>query len=134
MEFKKKYSYTKKVVENEIDDLNHVNNIVYLKWVQEVSELHWNLLSNNDLNSKYFWVVLRHEIDYFSSAKLNDSITITTFIGDSYGVKSERFVEIYKEEKLLVKAKTIWCLISKITMKPIRIPEEINAILSEIKI
>ena len=134
MSFKKKYSYSKKVTESEIDHLNHVNNIEYLKWVQEASTLHWESISNEELNKKYFWVVLRHEIDYYVSVKLNDKIIITTYIGDSYSVKSERFVEIQNNGKLVAKAKTIWCLMAKNNMKPVRIPEEITVILNKIKI
>ena len=77
------------------------------------------------MNSKFVWVVLRHEIDYIASAKLHDKITVTTWIGESYGVKSERFVEMKKGDKLIAKAKTIWCLLDKKTMKPVRIPSEI---------
>ena len=64
---------------------------------------------------------------------MNDKITITTYIGDSYGVKSERFVEIKKENKILAKAKTIWCLLDKNKMKPVKVPAEIMAILQSEK-
>ena len=134
MNIQKKFSYTKTVVENEIDILQHVNNVEYLKWVQQASELHWISLSNKEINQKYFWVVLRHEIDYYASAKLSDEVNITTYIGDSYGVKSERFVEIYLNDKLLVKSKTIWCLMATENLKPVRIPNEIQAILNKIKV
>ena len=117
------------VGENEIDNLNHVNNVHYLKWVQNAAQKHWEILSNANLNSSYVWVVLRHEIDYLSSAKLNDILTVETWIGDSYGIKSERFVEIKRATKLIAKAKTIWCLLDKKTMKPVRIPTEILNIL-----
>ena len=134
MKFQKKYSYSRIVIKSEIDNLNHVNNIEYLKWVQEASTLHWKSISNAELNNKYFWVVLRHEIDYLTSAKLDDEITITTFIGNSSGVKSERYVEFFKNGILLAKAKTTWCLITKINMKPARIPQEILLILNKIKV
>ena len=134
MSFQKKFSYLKKVIESDLDNLNHVNNIEYLKWVQKASTLHWESLSNKELNKKFLWVVLRHEIDYYASAFINDNINVTTYIGDSYGVKSERFVEFIKNGKLLAKSKTIWCLIDKKKMKPIRIPEEINVILDKIKV
>jgi len=126
---KNNYVFSLLVGENEIDNLNHVNNIHYLQWVQNAAEKHWDLLSNTNLNSSYVWVVLRHEIDYLLSAKLNDVLTVETWIGESYGVKSERFVEIKKGTKLIAKAKTIWCLLDKKTMKPTRIPSEILKLL-----
>jgi len=127
------FTYTLIVSENDIDTLNHVNNVTYLNWVQNAAQKHWSLLSNNDIDNKYVWVVIRHEIDYFLPAMLNDVITVATYIGDSYGVKSERFVEIRREDKLLAKAKTIWCLLDKKTMKPVKFPAEILNILQSKK-
>lgn len=122
---KNEFTFTLVVSEHEIDALNHVNNIHYIQWVQNAAQKHWSILSNSDLDSKFVWVVLRHEIDYMASAKLHDKIAVTTWIGESYGVKSERFVEMKKDSKLIAKAKTIWCLLDKKTMKPVRIPSEI---------
>lgn len=127
------FTYTLIISENDIDTLNHVNNVTYLNWVQNAAQKHWSLLSNNDIDNKYVWVVIRHEIDYFLPAMLNDVITVATYIGDSYGVKSERFVEIRREDKLLAKAKTIWCLLDKKTMKPVKFPSEILNILQSKK-
>jgi len=36
------HTYTVKVTEKDIDGLNHVNNVVYLQWVNDISERHWN--------------------------------------------------------------------------------------------
>ena len=127
------FSHTLIVNQNDLDALNHVNNITYLQWVQNVAEKHWSSICNNEIDAHYVWVVIRHEIDYFSPAMLNDEITVTTYIGDSYGVKSERFVEIKKADKLLAKAKTIWCLLDKNTMKPVKVPAEIMDILQSKK-
>jgi len=126
---KNKFSYNLIVDTNDIDGLNHVNNVQYIYWIQIAAEKHWEQLSNAILNDKYVWVVLRHEVDYLFSAKLNDNLTVNTWIGVSYGVKSERFVEIKKGAKIIAKAKTIWCLLDKKTMKPVRIPFDIMKIL-----
>lgn len=123
------HSFKIKVSEKEIDELNHVNNMHYLKYMENAAKVHWNMLSDQALNKKYVWVVLRHEIDYLFSAKLNDELHITTWIGESYGVKSERYVEIKKENRIVLKSKTIWCLLTKKTMRPTRIPYEILKLL-----
>ena len=127
------FSFTLIVSESDLDTLNHVNNITYLQWVQNVAQKHWGILSNTEIDENYVWVVIRHEINYFLPALLNDTITVSTYIGDSYGVKSERFVEIKKGDKILAKAKTIWCLLDKNTMKPVKVPSEIMAILQSEK-
>ena len=119
------YSYTIKVKEEHIDNLLHVNNVVYLQWVNDISERHWNKLSAQGLKEKYFWVVLRHELDYMNQAVLDDELTLKTWVGASRGVKSVRHVEIYKGETLLLKAASTWCLIDAKTLKPTRIKDDI---------
>lgn len=126
----KGFEFNFQVKETEIDDLQHVNNVNYLNWVQLAANKHWAFLSNSEVDSEFVWVVLRHEIDYISPAFLNDTITVKTWIGESYGVKSERFVEVKREGELLTKAKTIWCLLNKKTLKPTRIPENILQLLA----
>ena len=123
------FTFKLTVSNNEIDHLNHINNIIYIQWVLKAAELHWAKLSTDTINKKYVWVVLRHEIDYFLSGKLGDEIIIKTWIGASSGAKSERFVEIKKGNKLLAKAKTTWCLLAIDSMKVVRIPSEILSIL-----
>ena len=125
------YQHSFRVEREHIDTLNHVNNVVYLHWVNDISEKHWNLLSNKKLNSKYFWVCIRHEIDYLDQAFLGDKITVYTWIGESKGVKSVRRVHIYKEDILLTKVSSIWCLIDAQTNKPTRIKEDILDILED---
>ena len=126
----KSFEFNFQVKETEIDELNHVNNVNYLNWVQLAANKHWVFLSNSEIDSEFVWVVLRHEIDYISPAFLNENITVKTWIGETYGVKSERFVEIKREGELLTKAKTIWCLLNKKTLKPTRIPENILRLLA----
>lgn len=120
---------TKRIVQqSEIDELNHVNNIVYLQWVQDVAKLHWQELTKNSAVND-IWVVLRHEIDYLRSAVLGDEITIKTWVGETEGVKSIRYVEILKGENVLAKATTTWCLLDGKTFRPKRIDEHILKVL-----
>ncbi len=123
------YSYKIVVEEGHIDNLNHVNNVVYLQWVNDVSEKHWKVLAVNGLIEKYFWVVLRHELDYHNEAFLGDELTVTTWVGVSKGVKSVRHVEIHKADKLLLKAASTWCLIDAKTLRPTRIKGDILDVL-----
>ena len=113
----------------DIDELGHVNNVVYLRWVQDVAAAHWEDAASSDLKSRYAWVVLRHEIDYKNPAFLRDEITGLTWVGMHSGPKFDRFVRIECENKVLAEAKTTWCLLDAKTFKPIRIPQEILAIL-----
>lgn len=117
------------VSESHIDELQHVNNVVYLQWVQDIANKHWNLLKEGYDTSEYVWVVLKHEISYHGQATLGDIITVKTWVGETAGIKSVRYVEFYKEDKVVVKAKTDWCLVDSKTLRPKRITGEILRVL-----
>ncbi len=116
------------VLPTDIDELGHVNNVIYLSWVQEVAEAHWNTMASVELRAKYAWVVLRHEIDYVSPAVLNDKLIGTTWVDLPDGARSTRHVEIFNQttNKLSARAKTEWCLLSSATMSPKRIEKDIS--------
>jgi acyl-CoA thioester hydrolase len=126
-----KFSHTLKVEHQDIDSLGHVNNVVYLRYVQEVATAHWRQAASQDLQQKYMWVVLRHEIDYLRPAFLGDEITGYTWVGDHQGAKFDRFVYLYHAgtDQVLAQAKTTWCLLDAATMRPKRIDDDILAIL-----
>ena len=116
------------VSKNDLDDLNHVNNIIYIRWIQEIAKFHWESLVSNDIRNNYYWVLLEHQIKYLHPAFLGDKIKIKTYIEKTGGVKSNRTVEIYNNDTnmLIVKSKTIWCLINAKSNKPSRITDEIR--------
>lgn len=117
------------VQEEDIDQLQHVNNAVYVKWMDQVAGNHWDHLTRTSDFSNYFWVVSRHEIDYKQEAKRGDQITAKTWVGETKGVISVRYIEFYKEDVLLVRSKTNWVLIDSNTGKPSRIRENILSLL-----
>ena len=118
------------VVTSNIDELNHVNNVVYLQWIQDIANLHWNELKQGVDTAAYVWVVIRHEIDYLNQALLGDTLLATTWVGKTAGLKSIRHVEFYRNNKLLVKAQTTFCLLHAKSFKPMRITDEILAMLA----
>lgn len=128
----KDFCITIAVQKNGIDELGHVNNVVYVRWVQEVAAAHWSSLASSEIKQKYVWVVLRHEIDYLSAAFENDNIAATTWVGESNGARSERYVHITNANtgKLIAKAKTIWCMLDGASMRPKRVDEEVIRLLS----
>ena len=97
----------------DIDDLKHVNNVVYLRWVQDVAAAHWETIASAEMKLKYSWVVLRHEIDYKNPAFLGDTLTARTWVSTCEGVRSVRNVSLYQSAtgKLVAEAKTTWCLL-----------------------
>ena len=113
----------------DIDEQEHVNNIVYLRWVQEAAVAHWRAIASPEVQAKIGWVVLRHEIDYQAPANLGDDIAVATWVGQADRLTFERFTEIRRSSgrTLLAKARTLWVPINVETGKPTRVPAEVRA-------
>lgn len=122
------YTYEQAVTEADIDELNHVNNVVYVQWIQEAAVRHWNLIAPDDVKEKYVWVIVRHEIDYKRSGVLHDVLLIQTRVLSAGGASSVRQVQIFikHDMQLLVESKTTWCIIDAVTHRPARISDEIK--------
>jgi acyl-CoA thioester hydrolase len=118
-----------KVQKADIDELNHVSNIKYVEWIQEISKEHWfNAIENKISKSTYIWVIANHNITYLRPALLNEELLINTYVRKFEGKFSYRIVEISnaKTNKLLMKAETKWCLMNPINFKTINVTEEIK--------
>ncbi|MDH7447533.1 acyl-CoA thioesterase [Aquimarina sp. 2201CG14-23] len=120
------------VPKSAIDDMNHVNNVMYLQWVQDIAKKHWEYKTNPELRNIYVWVVLNHYIEYQNPAFEKDELVIQTWIDHHHGAKSERHTKIIhsSSQKTVVTAKTQWCLLHKETLRPIRINKEISTLFS----
>jgi len=125
-----KFSHSFRVSAADIDAQSHVNNVAYVKWIQDVAVAHWFSATTEAQREKYTWVVLRHEIDYKKQAFENEEIIVKTWVGDPTRVSWERFTEIRRGENLLVKARSVWCLVDRNTLKPTRITSELNELFS----
>lgn len=130
----REFSHSFTVASQDIDEQGHVNNVAYVRWIQDVAVAQWFAVSSPEIREKLTWVVLRHEIDYKKPAFENDKVTAVTWVGEPTKLIWERFTEIRRGADLLVKAKSNWCLIDRKIMKPTRITEEIKDLLSERKV
>ena len=117
------------VLAEDIDQLNHVNNVVYLKWVQEAAIAHWTAAAPPAAQAALFWVVVRHEIDYRRPALLGDRILARTWVGPASQRNFERNTEILRagDGALLARARTLWCPMDRRTGRPTIVSEEVRA-------
>ncbi|WP_274475812.1 acyl-CoA thioesterase [Mangrovimonas aestuarii] len=124
----KVYETIIEVTEEHLDQQNHVNNVVYVQWVQDIAWAHWDKTATKAMTDAYYWVMINHFIEYKKEAKLGDSIKVKTYIVRSEGVRCVRAVEISNADSdvLLAKSETQWCLISRNNNRPARIPEDIQ--------
>lgn len=124
------FSHRLTVKVSDLDEQGHVNNVTYLQWVQDVAVAHWLSVADDEVLSKYTWVVTRHEIDYRREAFEDDEVTVKTWVGDRTKVTWDRHTEIRRGDDLLAKASTVWCLILRENLRPARIGDEIVSLLS----
>ena len=112
-----------------IDELGHVNNAVWVQWIQQVAVAHWDSVASAAHKNAFYWVVVRHEIDYLRAAHEGDRITARTWVADApQGARFDRFVEFAGEDgKICVRSKTQWAIIDKALGRPIRMPPEVVA-------
>jgi acyl-CoA thioester hydrolase len=112
-----------------IDELGHVNNAVWVQWIQQVAVAHWDALADPAHRDAYFWVVVRHEIDYLRAAHHGDAVTARTWVGEApQGARFDRFVEFTGADgKTCVRSRTQWAIIDKALRRPIRVPLEVIA-------
>ena len=117
------------VLPADIDEQNHVNNTVYLRWVQDVATAHWKSLASAEAQTAIGWIVLRHEIDYKLRASFGDEIVLRTWVGQASRLKFERFTEVRRkiDNQLLSQARTLWVPIDVRTGKPTRVSAELRA-------
>jgi len=120
------------VIESHLDSRNHVNNVRYVEWVQDIAEAHWLLKSSENIRQDYYWVMISHYIQYKAEAVLGDTLLLKTYVTASQGIKSTRIVEIYNAStnKLLTTSETNWCFMSHETRRPTRIPKAVNTLFS----
>jgi len=131
------------VLPGDIDEQNHVNNTVYLRWIQDVATAHWKSLASAESQAAIGWIVLRHEIDYKMPASLGDEILLRTWVGKASRLKFERFTEIRRKigrdidppqdgfaaanNQVLAQARTVWVPIDVCTGKPTRVSADVRA-------
>jgi acyl-CoA thioester hydrolase len=117
------------VLPGDIDEQNHVNNTVYLRWIQDVATAHWKSLASAESQAAIGWIVLRHEIDYKMPASVGDEIVLRTWVGKASRLKFERFTEVRRKinNQVLAQARTLWVPIDVRTGKPTRVSAELRA-------
>ena len=127
-----RYSKQITVNTNHVDTLNHVNNVVYLQWVNDIAEEHWELIKPKNENSNLAWVVRQHELVYFAPAFLGQELTVITTLISWRGPISVRQVFIKNsEEKEIFKATTQWCYFDLETNRPAKLGQEIIALFQQ---
>lgn len=123
------FTMTREVETHEIDDLNHVNNVVYVSWANDIAVKHWRTTATPQMLETYDWFMLKHCVTYKKPALLGDTILVKTQTGRATNVRYERLIEIYNKNTgdLLATSVSDWCAIDK-NGRPAHISDELRAI------
>ncbi len=113
----------------DIDELGHVNNAVWVRWIQDVATAHWNAVASPEHVAQWIWVVIRHEIDYLGNVGSGEAVTARTWISElPKGARFNRNVEFTNGAgKPVVRAKTTWAIIDRASGRIARVPKDVAA-------
>ena len=114
----------------DLDRLGHVNNVVYLRWMQDAAAAHWETAAGPGLRAAVSWVVTRHEIEYKAPAFEGERLVARTWVGEVRGATWERFIEIRRagDERLLARGRSVYAALDAATGRPRRVDGEIRAV------
>ena len=112
-----------------IDELGHVNNAVWVDWIQQIATAHWSAVAAPEHQAAYIWVVTRHEIDYRGNIGLGESVTAETFIPSApSGARFDRRVDFRGDGgKVIVSANTTWAMIDRASGRLARVRDDVTA-------
>jgi acyl-CoA thioester hydrolase len=113
----------------DMDELGHVNNAVWVRWLQDVATAHWRAAADPAHVAAYIWVVLRHEVDYLGNVGTGETVTARTWIPDPpRGAKFDRCVEFTGSDgKVKVRARTTWAIVDRASGRVLRVPKDVAA-------
>lgn len=122
------FEQTISVVSSDVDQLGHVNNVTYVRWVQDIAAAHWRAEAAEEDQKKLLWVVLRHEIDYKLPAFAGETLIVRTWVGEAVRLRFERHTEFVRssDRTVVAKARTIWCPIDSGTGRPVAVSSQVR--------
>ena len=123
------FAHTFTALPRHIDALGHVNNAVWVEWIQALATAHWDAAARPEDHAAFYWVVTRHEIDYRGNIAAGEKAHGTTSIPDPpRGATSVRLVEFKDDQgSLLVRARTTWAMLDKASNRLARVRPEVIA-------
>ena len=105
--------------------MGHVNNSVYLKWVQEAVVRYWEKVAPSDAVAKHLWVALKHEIEFRRPTFLNDDVVADVIAERVQGAKALFTTVIRRGETVLAEVKSTWCCLDATSMRPARLNKDV---------
>jgi len=109
----------------DIDDMGHVNNSVYLKWVQEAVIDYWRSVAPADAVASHLWVALKHEISYLKPTFLQDAVVAEVIAEKVEGARAYFTTVVKRGQDVLSEVKSIWCCLDAASLRPARLARDV---------
>jgi acyl-CoA thioester hydrolase len=124
------FTYTFTVPESAIDEYGHVNNVIYVQWMQEAAIRQGESIPAYKQPENTGWYVREHRIEYLAPAYLSDEIEVRTWLSEMKRVRAIRKYEFIRKAdgKVIAKGETLWIFVELTTGRPIAIPAEMQAL------
>nr|WP_294167476.1 thioesterase family protein [uncultured Sphingomonas sp.] len=119
------YRYAIGIEPADIDHMGHVNNSVYLKWVQEAVVQYWEKVAPSDAVARHLWVALKHEISYRRPAFLEDIVVADVIAEQVQGARALFTTVIKRGEEVVAEIKSTWCCLDAVSRRPARLAKDI---------
>jgi acyl-CoA thioester hydrolase len=108
-----------------IDRLGHVNNVIYMQWMQDVATAHIETLGlglKEYLELKHAMVAVEHHVQYRKAAFEGEKIVLRTWLNDLNALYSFRQYAFYRphDQSILFTASTKWACVEIATGRPKR--------------
>lgn len=119
------YPHRFQVRPDEIDELGHANNVVWVRWLNQAAIAHashvgWGVEAC--VAAGVIWVVRRHDIEYLLPAFAGEELTALTWPETLRAATSQRRTLFFRGEQLLASAETTWVLLEQLSGRPRRVP------------
>ena len=111
----------------DIDHMGHVNNSVYLKWVQEAVIDYWQCIAPPDAVAKHLWVALKHEITYRKPTFLQDNVVAEVIAERVQGARAFFRTVVRRGDDVLSETLSTWCCLDAASLRPARLARDIVA-------
>ena len=119
------FTYPIGVMPDDIDHMGHVNNSVYLKWVQDAVVKFWETVAPADAVGSHLWVALQHQITYRRPAFLEDNVVADVVANGMAGARAMFTTVIKRGEEVLAEVQSTWCCLDAVTKRPARLAVDV---------
>ena len=109
----------------DIDEMGHVNNATYLKWVQEAVVDYWRSVAPPEAVAQHLWVALKHEITYLRPTFLQDAVVAEVIAEKVEGARAMFTTVVRRGEEVLSEIRSSWCCLDAVTRRPARLARDV---------